>query len=657
MLCLNDAEGDREQVERLVEENFSEIEVRFCDGREDFLRLLGGRRFDIVLTDLSLRSMAGFEVLDRVREVWPACSSLILAADTSMKTVDRAFEKGAVDYVLKSSGAVGLFKALRVCLNRLQSQRKARCVEDRLQRLLDRVDLGVFRMDSLGFLIDANPALLKLIGLRSFSESTNLDLSPILGIDGQSTATSIQRMGVKEVRVARRDGSVVWILVTFALGKDASGRAILEGLAEDITLRKESEIAIKASHGRLKQALEDLKASQQQVIKKERMAVLGQMASGIAHDINNSLAQVSGFSELLVEHSSEDLDPRKVKRYGSIISKASRDAASTISKLRKFYKVRENSDEFSSLCLNTLIRDVVDFTRPAWKDQASARNGDLDIVFDLRPVPLIYGHESQLRQVLTNLLFNAADAMPDGGELRLTSQASGSQVIIEVSDTGCGMSKEVLARCMDPFYTTKGERGTGLGLGMVIDTVRDHGGDCSINSQAGEGTSVRLVFEAQDVPRPRPQVEPSRAAAEHDPSARLRRVLHVDDEPEIRFLLQEALGGEGAFEFVSLSSPKEALSRLRLESFDVILTDRSMPGMGGDQFAALAKELCPHVPIIMLTGFGEFMSWSDEKPAQVDRVLAKPVNICQLRSILRSITIEAQSQERLEDVLSSDRAL
>lgn len=635
LLLIEEVEADRWAFEEVVENTFPGLEVAMAWDREAVSDWLVGSPFDIVITNLSLGWTDGFDIMRRVRERWPTCLTVVLTEESSIVALDRAIELGAIDYILKSSGSIGMIKSLRFCLNRLKLSRRVRHVEDRLQRLLDRVKLGVFRMNARGRLIDANPALLKLLGISSVHDSVRINLREVLGVAGLETESSLQRFGVKEVRIPRADGSSVWASLTFALQRDEDGAIVLEGLAEDITARKEAEIEIRASNSRLKEALDRLNLTQQQVIRKERMAALGQMASGIAHDINNSLAQVSGFSELLESLPAESLELEKVRRYSAIIHKASGDAAATIAKLRKFYQPRDERAPRQPVRLDLLLREVLDFTRPMWKNTAGARGGDIELVLDLGPTPPLAGDPSQLRQVFTNLVFNALDAMPLGGRLRLHTRCEERQVIVAIEDSGVGMSEDVLMRCTEPFFTTKGEGGSGLGLGMAVDTVRDHKGELSLRSEPDGGTTVELVFAlAEEGAGPSPAPSPRAAELVRAPR---RRLLHVDDEAEIRFLLSEALGAGGDFEVVSLESAEEALGLLRDEAFDLIVTDRSMPGMGGDRFAMLAKELRPEVPIIMLTGFGDFMTWAEERLTTVDRVLSKPVDLAELKAVLREL--------------------
>lgn len=264
-------------------------------------------------------------------------------------------------------------------------------------------------------------------------------------------------------------------------------------------LRQLSEHIALAAHqaqlySALQSAYEDLRQTQAAILQQERLKALGQMASGIAHDINNALSPVALYTESLLEKETQLSEQGR----GSvqIIQRAVADIAATVARMREFYRQREPQLILTPVDLNQLVPQVVDLTRARWNDMPQQRG----VVINLRTqladdLSLIMGVENELREALTNLIFNAVDAMPEGGTLTLRSRATEtSQIYIEVSDTGLGMDEATRARCLEPFFTTKGERGTGLGLAMVYGVVQRHSGTLEIESQLGRGTTVRLSF-------------------------------------------------------------------------------------------------------------------------------------------------------------------
>jgi CheY-like chemotaxis protein len=199
-----------------------------------------------------------------------------------------------------------------------------------------------------------------------------------------------------------------------------------------------------------------------------------------------------------------------------------------------------------------------------------------------------------------------------------------------VSDSGIGMSDDVRRKCLEPFFTTKGDRGSGLGLGMVYGIVHRHDGTLAITSAPGRGTTVTLAFPAAE------DGVASRAAAAPQALTAPMHVLVVDDKAAARDLLQELLEADGHV-VAPVSTGLEAATRLRETAFDLVVTDRSMPAMSGDELARIVKESATPVPVIMITGFGVLMTSAEERPFGVDLVLPKPVTRAALRQALAAV--------------------
>jgi CheY-like chemotaxis protein/anti-sigma regulatory factor (Ser/Thr protein kinase) len=237
-----------------------------------------------------------------------------------------------------------------------------------------------------------------------------------------------------------------------------------------------------------------------------------------------------------------------------------------------------------------------------------------------------------LREVFLNLIINAVDAMPDGGRIVLSAEAEGDAVVVRVRDTGVGMSADIRRHCMEPFFTTKGEKGSGLGLSLCYGVVQRHGGVLQIESEVGQGTTVIVRLprgegsaRAPDVPAtvtPRP--------------ARPRRLLVIDDDEMGRDLMSMYLRSDG-HTVETAAGGVEGLRMFREDRFDLVVTDRAMAGMGGDQVAAEIKRIAPGVPVIMVTGFGDLMLHRRETPPGVDLLVGKPVTQCELRDAIRRV--------------------
>src|SRR6266849_5656568 len=420
-------------------------------------------------------------------------------------------------------------------------------------------------------------------------------------------------------------------------------------------LRQFSEHAALAAHqanlyGALQQAYDDLRQSQQTVMQQERLRALGQMASGIAHDINNAISPMTLYTESLLEGEPNLSD--RARDYLTTMQRSIEDVAQTVSRMREFYRQREPEIVLAPIDLNRLAQQVAELTRARWRDVPQERG----IVINLQPelassLPSVMGAEGEIRDALTNLIFNAVDAMPEGGTLTLRTRAvaaparpsedqSAAFVLLEICDTGVGMDEETQRRCVEPFFTTKGERGTGLGLAMVYGMVQRHSADIELESQPGKGTTVRLIFPVS-APVMTSVVRPS---APPHPAPRLR-LLIVHADPLLLKSLRDTLRGDGHLITTADSGQKGIetfiAAEKRGEPFAVVITDLGMPHVDGRKVAAAVKAVSPATPVILLTGWGQRLMAQNDVPPHVDRLLSKPPKLHELRSALAELTAGA----------------
>jgi CheY-like chemotaxis protein len=236
---------------------------------------------------------------------------------------------------------------------------------------------------------------------------------------------------------------------------------------------------------------------------------------------------------------------------------------------------------------------------------------------------------------LTNLIFNAVDAMPEGGRISLGTSIEENQAVLRISDTGSGMSEAVRQRCLEPFFSTKGERGTGLGLSMVYGIVERHRGKLEIQSAVGKGTTfiIRLpVAESQPLKEAVEEIAGS--------SKSKLNVLVVDDDPRVLEVVSVYLRSDG-HSVATAASGREALEKFRLRPFNLVILDRAMPEMNGEQTARLIKQVNPNIPVIMLTGFGALIEVTGAQPQAVDVVLSKPITLDGLRRTIDKLLYAA----------------
>jgi CheY-like chemotaxis protein len=379
--------------------------------------------------------------------------------------------------------------------------------------------------------------------------------------------------------------------------------------------------------------MEVMQATQREIIQRERMNALGRMANGIAHDFNNGLAPIVGFSELLLNKPDLLSEPEKVRTYLQMIHAAAQSTSQVASRLREFYCHQDDTESFAPVSINDLVQEVISLTRPRWKDQAMGAGIQIDVRTELGDVPPLPANESELREMLVNVVFNAVEAIPKRGTITIRTETRGNRVLLTVSDDGVGMTDEVKARCMEPFFTVKREQNAGFGLGMAYGVVLRHEGEIDIKSELGRGSDVIISLPLERAIREPRAVE----APKTEPASPGKlRILVVEDEPLVRELLGVYLKEE-QHEYVTAVNGRDGLEKFRAGVFDIVMTDRAMPEMNGDALAAEIKRVKPSQPVILLTGFGDLMASSGEKPTGVDLVVGKPFTLGTLRNAIAKV--------------------
>jgi signal transduction histidine kinase/ActR/RegA family two-component response regulator len=373
----------------------------------------------------------------------------------------------------------------------------------------------------------------------------------------------------------------------------------------------------------LKQTLQELKLAQDQIVQAEKLRAMGEMASGVAHDFNNVLAVILGNIQLLL-HQLDHLSPEEIREGLKIIERSSKDGAETVRRIQEFTGVRRDK-EFITLSLKEMIMEVVNITQPRWKGQAQKKGVQVDLTTQFGEIPLIMGNPSELREVLTNIIFNAVDAMPEGGKLTIVTQPQTEDwVEIRIGDTGIGMTEEVKKRVFDPFFTTKGVTNSGLGMSVSYGIVKRHGGEILIESEPGKGTTFIIHL-------PTGYGEEGSAVKEVAPvkESRQARILVIDDEDSVRDILSRMLKTKG-HQVVVASNGEEGIERFRSEPFDLVFTDLGMPKLSGWDVGKMIKGINPNIPIAMITGWGVELDRDKLNESGIDLIVSKPFNFDQV---------------------------
>jgi PAS domain S-box-containing protein len=392
----------------------------------------------------------------------------------------------------------------------------------------------------------------------------------------------------------------------------------------------------------LQAAYDDLRQTQAVVMQQERLRALGQMASGIAHDINNALSPAALYVQSLLETEPNLSDDAREQL--ATIERSIVDVSKTVARMRQFYRPRDAVAVSLPVDLNSLIPHIVELTRARWSTIPQERGVVVRVNTTLAgDLPLFFGAENEIADAITNLIVNAVDAMPDGGELTVATRVirtgesctggmvEREAVCLEVSDTGVGMDEATRSRCLEPFFTTKGERGTGLGLAMVYGMSIRHDAQLDIDSVPGRGTTMRLTFANLC----RETLERTQTSL---PAIRALHILVVEDDPVILQTVQRILQHDGhtvvAAEGGQAGVDAFTQARCAERPFDIVITDLGMPVVDGRQVAAAVKRVDATTPVILLTGWGQRLLDDKELPMHVDRVLSKPPQLSQLRLAL-----------------------
>jgi PAS domain S-box-containing protein len=496
------------------------------------------------------------------------------------------------------------------------------------------------------------------VGTRSVDTARQLGLhkNTVVPIDENGLSRCVQGHLVYEPAIAAVNHAFPQRLASAGLGALVIAPLLVESqvfgvlacarrIADSFTsgdcefLRQVSEHTALAAHqaqlyAALQRAYDDLRHTQQQVMQQERLRALGQMASGIAHDINNAISPVALYTEALLEreHGLTDRGRKQLE----IVQRAVDDVAQTVARMGEFYRVREPQISLVPVDINKLVRQVLDLTRARWSDMVQQRGSAIDVRLDLASnLPPIAAVESQVRDALVNLVFNAVDAMPQGGPLTLRTrlaEGTGRQIVqLEVIDAGIGMDEDTRRRCLEPFFTTKGTRGTGLGLAMVYGVAQRHNANLEIESEPGKGTLVRMSFAATS------EAIAATPAGQGAPVARMR-ILIIDDDPLLLKSLRDTLESEGHDVTVAASGQAGinafVVAHAAGAPFPLVITDLGMPHVDGRKVAATIKASVPSTVILMLTGWGRRLVAEGDVPPGVSQVLSKPPKLIELRAAI-----------------------
>ncbi|NQT82934.1 response regulator, partial [bacterium] len=378
----------------------------------------------------------------------------------------------------------------------------------------------------------------------------------------------------------------------------------------------------------LQAAYADLKTAQDAMVKAEKYRAIGELSAGVAHDFNNALSIILGRAQFLMSLTED----KPVLKGLKSIENASRDAANIVKRMQEFSKA-VTQKPYSRIDVNEMVRQVLDIVEPRWRKLAEVEGLLLKVVHRLQKVQPISGDAGELREALTNILFNAIDAMPTGGKLSIRTGVRGDSVFVEVKDTGVGMPPEVQKKVFQPFFTTKSD-GMGLGLSLVYGTVKRHNGDIQLETQPNEGTSVTLLFPT-DL-----SVSEVRESSEPAPIVRKAIVLIVDDNREVTSTLRQMLES-ASHEVTAVTDGQKGISKYQESKFDIVITDIGMPGLSGWDVSKAIKAYDPDARIILITAWGAQLDQARIKECGASIVIHKPFEKNKILSAIKDLLPDA----------------
>jgi signal transduction histidine kinase/ActR/RegA family two-component response regulator len=410
----------------------------------------------------------------------------------------------------------------------------------------------------------------------------------------------------------------------------------LEASEEEL---KEKTQALTIANKELKRAYSELESTQENLIKVEKMKALGELTAGIAHDFNNVLAAILGRVQLLSKQfkplkgkQEKRKSMRGLKAALEVIEKASLDGAETVRRIQEFSRRRADDKDFTKVDIKEIIEDALEFTKVRWKGEVESKGIQIKIKKELPPLTPINGSPSELREVFTNLINNAIDAMPQGGTIRIESFMDDSIAVIRISDTGKGIPKDITDRIFDPFFTTKDVKSTGLGLSVSYGIINRHRGTITVDSVEGEGTTFTIKFpiakktgkgkakEEKIIPINRKQKKAS--------------ILVIEDEEDVRELLRDILKDAGHRVEVA-NDGSEGIEIFKKNKFDLVFTDLGMPVMSGWEVAEKVKSINEKVPVALITGWNVKLDGSEMNDSGINLVIQKPFKMEQILNLVQ----------------------
>ncbi len=584
---------------------------------------IANNTIDLILLDYKLPDMSAAQTINALKERHLDIPFIIMTGHGDEKIAVEMMKTGARDYILKEGDFFDLIPStVRSVIEDLQREKALFQANEALEKsekkyraIVDNALVGVYKINVNGIVLYANQALSIMFeyaspgemmtsgSLQIYKNKKDWDvLINILNVSGSVDSF--------ECECITKNRSDLVIIQTAILEGD-----IISGMMINITAHKKMEKTLMQS---------------------EKLRAMGIMAAGIAHDFNNVLAIINSHVEMIesiCDDNEELLDGFRA------IGRAVDDGTETVRRLSEFTRMRKSASKHVLVNIVDIIKESIDLTKPTWKDVAHAGGVTYDIDIEgLSSVPNILGSPSELREVVINMINNATDAMPGGGRITFLTWEKYNSTFMSIADNGSGMSKEVQSRIFDPFYTTKGADGSGLGMSVSFGIVGKHGGRIDVISQIGDGSVFTIEFPVAT----KKTFQDVSLETDIDIKTNKYRILVADDVKEISGILYMFLSRQG-YNVDRVDSGAEAIKLLEKESFDLVICDLGMPVVSGWDVIRFVESLKRKPKIGLITGWADMLDSLKEDDLGVDFVISKPIKFRKFSTLIKE-TLLKESQ-------------
>jgi PAS domain S-box-containing protein len=656
IVCLYNREGERTGavaiIREITERRKAEKELRET---KDFLeKIIENSKDGILVVDAmgnilscnaAIEQMSGFGKEKIIRK--HASELIIDDKEIRSKILEKTselFEKGFATYDAKYKSKEGKYldvectssmianekgeyiagvSIIRDISERRMAEREIREGKEFLEKIIQGSKDGILISDGKGYILSSNQAMEGMLGL-SKDEIVGKHSSELLLDDTSEREKVLEKMGEffkkgftsYETRYKRKDGDCVDVECYLSMINDDQGNCIAGvSIIRDITERKKMHL---------------------QLLQSEKLRSLGELAGGVAHDFNNVLSAILGRAQLLKMQFKPP--PGKQEKRKSmldliksleIIEKASSDGAETVRRIQEFARRRSDDKDFTQVNINELLDNVLEFTAVRWRNEAEAKGIRIHIEKEFSTLPTTSGSAAELREVFTNIINNALDAMPQGGSIQIKTFKKNNHISIKIKDTGVGIPEDIRNRIFDPFFTTKGVQSTGLGMSTSYGIINRHKGTISVDSNEGKGTTFTINIPISDN-----KIEEEEKTKPILQNKRKSTILVIEDEEEVRNLLADILI-ESGHRVETASDGSQGIELFKSKDFDMVFTDLGMPGMSGWEVAEIIKKINRKIPVAVITGWNVEMDESEMRARGAHLITQKPFQVNQILGLVQ----------------------